>query len=246
MIGHGDSSSPWRFLHGSTRILPGKWKYHDRGWDCELSTVPTCFTTCRNDIVGDRRSPWGFHVLGGVTTSQQVTVDSPFTTRVLTSPSATAVALRPWDHLIPNSRSTHVVTINWRPSLLHHLFACLVHHSSPQSLHRSPRNWIFAQISHSRRYVTSRRGQASTGPFTFVWSAFLYPLTLVKLSVSADWTLPRYSLGNVVVLSANAAVDIAHVDRSFQVVSVWVCASTMTLVSFSTFLCPWIELDCFG
>jgi hypothetical protein len=33
---------------------------------------------------------------------------------------------------------------------------------------------------------TSQRGKPSTGLFMSLWSAFLHPLMLVKLSVSAD------------------------------------------------------------
>jgi hypothetical protein len=56
--------------------------------------------------------------------------------------SGDSPSYRPQDHLIPNSRSTRVATINSRPSLLRLLVTHPVHQSSPQSLHRSPRNWI--------------------------------------------------------------------------------------------------------
>jgi hypothetical protein len=152
----------------------------------------------------------------------------------------------PQDHLILNSRSTRVVPINWRPSLLRLLVTHPAHHSSLPIIRHSPWIPVFPQIGHPRRHVTSRRGQPSTGPFTSLYSVFLHPLTLVKLLVSADWTLLRYSLGNVAILFGNAAADIAHVNLLFQEVSVWVCASTMTLVSHSAFPRPWIELDRFG
>jgi hypothetical protein len=79
VIGHDDSSSPWRFVHGSTRISPGGWKYRDRGWVCALAAVPTCFTIGQSAIFGVRRSSRWCHVLEGVTTPQEVAVDSPFT-----------------------------------------------------------------------------------------------------------------------------------------------------------------------
>jgi hypothetical protein len=48
------------------------------------------------------------------------------------------------------------------------------------------------------------------------------------------------------VLSGNAAADIAHVDRPFWVVSVQFCASTITIVSHSDLPRPWIKLDRLG
>jgi hypothetical protein len=83
----------------------------------------------------------------------------------------------------------------------------------------------------------SHHGQPSTGPFMSLWSTFLHSLTLVKLSVSADWTLPRHSLENVALLCRNTAADIAHFDRPFLVVSVQICASTIAPI-----LHPWIKL----
>jgi hypothetical protein len=74
-----DSSSPWRFVHRSTRILPGGWKYRDLIWVCALAAVPTCFMIDQSAIIGIHCSSRWCHVLEGVTTSQEVTVDSPFT-----------------------------------------------------------------------------------------------------------------------------------------------------------------------
>jgi hypothetical protein len=42
---------------------------------------------------------------------------------------------------VPNLQSIRSVTINWVSSLFRPLVTRLVHHSSPQSIHRSPRIW---------------------------------------------------------------------------------------------------------
>jgi hypothetical protein len=94
VIGRDDSSSPWRFIYGSTRISPGRWKYHDCRWVCVLVVVPTCFTIGRSAIVGFCRSSRWCHVLEGITTSQEVAVDSPFTARAFTPLSATVDELQ--------------------------------------------------------------------------------------------------------------------------------------------------------
>jgi hypothetical protein len=108
--------------------------------------------------------------------------------------------------------------------------AAVYHSSSLPIIHHSSRIPVFPQIGQEHRRVTSCRGQPSRGPFMFLCFRFLPPFILVKLSVSADWVLPHHSLENVVLLSGNAAADIAHVNRPFLVVSVHVCASTLTLV----------------
>jgi hypothetical protein len=52
-----------------------------------------------------------------------------------------------------------------------------------------------------------------------------------------------HSLENIVLLSENAAMDIAHIDRPFLVVSVKICMSTIALVDHWFDLHPWIKLN---
>jgi hypothetical protein len=72
--------------------------------------------------------------------------------------SGDSPSFRPHDHLIPNSWSTRVVTINWRMSLLCLLVTHPEHHSSLPITHYSSRISNFPQISHPRRRETPRHG----------------------------------------------------------------------------------------
>jgi hypothetical protein len=72
---------------------------------------------------------------------------------------------RPWDHLIPNSRSTHVVTTNWRPSLLRPLVMRSAHPSSLPIIHQSSQILVFLQIGHLRRRLAPGRDQPFPGLF---------------------------------------------------------------------------------
>jgi hypothetical protein len=148
----------------------------------------------------------------------------------MTNNSGDSPPLWPQAHIIPNSRNTRALTINWVFGLLRYLVMKPVHRFSLPISHHSPRIWNFPQIGQDRRRVTSRCGQPISGLFMSLWSMFLPPLTLVKLLVLVDWTLPHRSLGNVALMSQNATADVAHIDRPFLVVSVWNCVSTVALV----------------
>jgi hypothetical protein len=144
--------------------------------------------------------------------------------------SGDSPSLRSQAHSVPNSRNLRVISIKWVFGLLRYLVTKLVHRSSSLISRHNPRIPIFPQFDQPRCRETPRHGQPISGPFVSLWPMFLPPLTLVKLSVSGNWMPPHRILGNVALMSRNAAADIAHVDRPFLVVSVQNWASTIALV----------------
>jgi hypothetical protein len=157
VIGHDDSSSPWRFVHGSTRIVPGRWKYRDRGWVCVVATVITCITIGRNAIVD-------------VTTSQLVLVYyPPIYSSTFTPLSAMVDELRwlisspSWAHLRPNSLHSWSLSINWVFPLFR-LFVTNTVHPQPTLLdHQSASSPDFPKTSHPRRREALRYSQPFSG-----------------------------------------------------------------------------------